>query len=240
MPDEPFPFDEHLDSRLRAAMHVAAPDVSVSGVLTDVERRARRRQLRVRESIAAGVVVLLGALGVAGYTLTAEPHLAANGPAIRSKPAPATTSTVPVGSPYAQSSGLSAGTDSNRPAPNPPPCPAQQATPSTASGRFCGPEPGPGNGSGPDGTCTGSETAPPCGPGVTPGQYYTYTMPGTCSGLVTFDGKQWVSELPPPSPTADFFVWMRLDPTGSAGWISPSGTVGLAPYAGQTLSGCHQ
>ena len=65
-------------------------------------------------------------------------------------------------------------------------------------------------------------------------------LPGTCSGLVTFDGKQWVSELPPPSPTADFFVWMRLDPTGSAGWISPSGAVGLAPYAGQTLSGCRQ
>jgi hypothetical protein len=240
MPDEPFPTDEHLDPRLRAAMHAAAPDVSVSGVLPDVERRARRRKRRGRESIGATVVVLLGGLGVAGYALAVGPQLAANSPTIRSKPAPATT-TLPVRSPYSQSSGQSASrADESMLPPDPPPCPAHQATPTRASGRYCGPDPGAGNGSGPNGTCTGSETAPPCGPGVVPGQYYAYTMPGTCSGLATFDGRQWVSELPPPSATAVFYVWMRLDPTGSAGWISPSGAVGLAPYVGQALSGCRQ
>ncbi len=241
MPDDLFPTDEPFDSQVHSAMQAFAPDASGSGVLRDVERRARRRQRRVRESIAAGIAVLLGGLGVVGYALTAEPHLAANGPASASRPAPGPTSTVPAGSPHAQSPGLSARrADASMPPPNPPPCPAHQATPTRATGSYCGPEPGAGNGSGPDGTCTGTEAAPPCGSGVVPGKYYAYTMPGTCSGLVTFDGKQWVSELPPPSPTADFFVWMRLDTSGSAGWISPSGAVGLAPYVGQALSGCHQ
>lgn len=241
MPDELFPTDEPFDSHLRAAMHTVAPDAFSTDVILDVERRARRRKRRAREFIGAAVVMLLSGIGVAGYALNQAPHLAANGPANASRPAPVSTSTVPVGSPYAQSSGLSAGrADEIAPSLSLPPCPAHQANPTRATGSYCGPDPGAGDGAGPDGTCNGTEQAPPCGPGVIPGRYYAYTMPGTCSGLVTFDGRQWVSELPPPSPTADYFVWIRLDPRGSVGWISPSGAVGLTPYVGQVLGGCRQ
>ena len=69
------------------------------------------------------------------------------------------------------------------------------------------------------------------------GRYYAYTLPGTCGGLVDFDGRQWVSELPPPTPVPAFDVWMRLGPTG-LGWISPRGAVGFMPYDGQALAGC--
>ena len=41
------------------------------------------------------------------------------------------------------------------------------------------------------------------------GQFYSYTVPGTCTGPLTFDGKQWVSELPPPKLGAGL---RRLDP----------------------------
>jgi hypothetical protein len=109
-----------------------------------------------------------------------------------------------------------------------------------ATGTYCGPPPPNGNGAGPNGTCNGTETVPPCGPGVVPGRYYAYTMPGTCSGLVIFDGKQWVAELTPPRPVADFDVWMRLEPDGSLGWIGPDGAVGFQPSTGQPLPQCSQ
>ena len=241
MPDEPFPTDDSFDSRLRTAMHDVAPDASGSGVLPDVERRARRRRRHVRESIGASVVVLLGGLAVAGYALDTGPQKRANGPSVPARPSP--TSSIPGSTSQGLSTtaGQSANpADQSQPPPDPPPCPAHRATPSTATGRYCGPSPGPGKGSGPNGSCTGTETGPPCGPGVIPDRYYAYTMPGTCSGLVTFDGKQWVSELPPPSPAPDFYVWMGLGVGGSVGWISPSGAVGLTPYVGQQLSGCRQ
>ncbi len=241
MPDEPFPTGDPFEARLRSAMHDVAPDVPGSGVLPDVERRARRRRRRVRESIGASVVVLLGGLAVAGYAAEAGPQLRANGRSVPARPSP--TSTIPGSTSQSLStaSGQSFGrAEGGRPPPDPQPCPAHQATPSTAGGRFCGPSPDPGNGSGPNGSCTGAETVPPCGRGVVPDRYYAFTMPGTCSGLVTFDGRQWVSELPPPSPSPDFFVWIRLGAGGSAGWISPSGAVGLTPYVGQALAACRQ
>lgn len=41
--------------------------------------------------------------------------------------------------------------------------------PDWVGGTFCGPAPGPGNGNGPDGSCLGNETTPPCGPGIVAG-----------------------------------------------------------------------
>ena len=122
-----------------------------------------------------------------------------------------------------------------------PPCPPNQATPSFATGSFCGPAPVRGNGHGPDGECTGTgpDTAPPCGPGAVPGRYYDVTLPGDCTGKVIFDGRVWLSELPPPFPVAPFNVWMALQSGGaSAGFISPSGSVGFQPYHGQPVGTC--
>ena len=241
MPDEPFPTDDSFDSRLRSAMHDVAPDAEGSDVLPEVERRARRRRRRVRESIGASVVVLLGGLAVTGFALETGPQLRATGPTAPGRPSP--TSSLPGSTPQdlTTTTGQSSSrADASQPPPDAPPCPAHQATPSTAGGRYCGPSPGPGNGSGPDGSCTGAETGPPCGHGVIPDRYYAFTMPGTCSGLVTFDGRRWVSELPPPSPAPDVYVWIRLGAGGSVRWISPSGAVSLTPYVGQPLSGCRQ
>ena len=63
-------------------------------------------------------------------------------------------------------------------------------------------------------------------------------MPGACSGLITFNGKQWVSELPPPTPVPEFYVWIILGTNGTLGWISPNGAVGFQPYVGQALKAC--
>jgi len=241
VPDERFPTDDATDARLRSALLDVAPDVPGSGILPDVERRAHRRRRRVRESIGASAVVLLGGLAVAGYALETGTPLRANGPSVPVRPSP----TTPITGSTPQSLSTASGQSFSRaygsqPPPDAPPCPAHQTTPSTVGGRFCGPSPGPGNGSGPDGVCSGTETVPPCGHGVIPDRYYAYTMPGTCDGLVTFDGRRWVSELPPPSPSPDFDVWIRLGVGGSVRWISPSGAVGLAPYVGQPLSGCRR
>jgi hypothetical protein len=79
---------------------------------------------------------------------------------------------------------------------------------------------------------------PPCGPGAVSDHYYAYTEPGTCSGLIFFDGKRWVSELPPPTPAPDSYVWIGLGTNGTLGWISPNGAVGFQPYVGQPLKAC--
>jgi hypothetical protein len=127
-----------------------------------------------------------------------------------------------------------------RPPPRPAPCPTDVMVPTMATGSFCGPQPTAGNGLGPDGQCTGQETGPPCGPGVVVNHYYAFTLPGTCNGLIVFDGRRWVSELPPPTPVPDLDVWMRLTSTGTVGFIGPKGAVGFVPYTGQTLAGCGQ
>jgi len=119
----------------------------------------------------------------------------------------------------------------------PPACPPG-AQPSWV-GTFCGPPPGPGNGTGPDGECTGSESSPPCGPGAIPGHYYAYTLPERCDGRAIFDGQLWVSELPPPQEGPPMQVWMALAPGGNgAGFIAPNGAVGFRPYTGQPPSAC--
>jgi hypothetical protein len=123
------------------------------------------------------------------------------------------------------------------PAPAPLPCPPHQTTP-TWRDTFCGPAPPPGNGLGSNGECTGAETGPPCGPGVVIGRYYAYTLPGTCDGVIVFDGRRWDSELPPDHRVPDMNVWMRLGAPSGAGFISPNGAVGFRPDAGAPPPSC--
>ncbi len=115
------------------------------------------------------------------------------------------------------------------PAPEPQPCPVPSPEPSMASGQYCGPVPPAGNGLGPNGECTGRETTVPCAAGVVPGKYYAFTLPGRCDGVIVFGGRRWISELPPPTSVPDMDVWMRLDPSGGLGFISPNGAVGFNP-----------
>jgi hypothetical protein len=194
--------ESELEGRLRTSLGLMAPPATSSGVFEDVQRRVARRRRRVREVIGAALVVLVGGGTAAGLALTASPQLAAPHFA-HATTVPSSTSS---SSPSLQNK-LAAGATSghlDRPAPTPPPCPANQIVPTMASGRFCGPTPPPGNGLGASGLCTGQETAPPCRAGAVVGRFYAYTVPGTCIGLMTFDGRQWVSELPPPSPVPDW------------------------------------
>jgi len=62
--------------------------------------------------------------------------------------------------------------------------------------------------------------------------------PGRCDGLIICDGRRWVAELTPPTSTPDAEVSMRLTAEGELRFISPSGSVGFQPYAGQPLGAC--
>lgn len=107
-----------------------------------------------------------------------------------------------------------------------------------ATGSYCGPAPERGNGLGPDGECTGQEQGPPCGAGTVAGKYYAYTLPGHCQAVIFFDGKKWLSELPPPSDAPDSYVWMAMTVGGRLGFIGPTGAVGYDPYTGSSLPAC--
>jgi hypothetical protein len=101
--------------------------------------------------------------------------------------------------------------------------------PDWVGGHFCGPAPGPANGSGPHGSCGGMEAAPPCGAGMIAGRYYSYTLISNCTNDY-IDGRWWTNELPGGSGAVD--VWMSVTSNGSgAGWIGPSGAVGFTPSA---------
>jgi hypothetical protein len=232
-----------LDAELRASLALMAPPATSTGVLLEVRRRVSRRR-RVREVIGGVAVVLVGGGTAVGLVVSSNPQMAAAPPTHVSTPSttvPAsTTAPFAAGSSGADgnpSTGYNFGGLSARP-PTPGPCPRDQKTPTVAGGGFCGPVPSSGNGLGPSGTCNGQETHPPCGPGVIPGQFYAYTMPGTCSGPITFDGEQWVSLLPLASPIPAFDVWIQLSANGSVRWIAPSGAVGLVPFTGQVLTPC--
>ena len=99
--------------------------------------------------------------------------------------------------------------------------------PAFVGGSFCGPPPGPGNGNGPAGSCTGNETAPPCGPGMVAGRNYAYTLIGTCANDY-IDGRWWANELPGGSTPVD--VWVSVNGVrDQAGWMGPNGAVGFRP-----------
>lgn len=223
-----------LEDRLRTSMAVMAPPATPHGVIEAVHRRVARRRRRTREVIGAGLVALVAAGTAVELTLSSGPHLAASPPA-RVRAVPSMTTTGGASLAKRPAAGTSYGQIDRPVAPSP--C-TSQAEPTMASGRFCGPVPGPGSGLGADGQCTGQETAAPCGPHVVVGRFYAYTVPGSCSGLLTFDGRLWVSELSPPSPVPDFYVWIQLGVDGSVRWISPNGSVSLRPYSGQALSAC--
>lgn len=117
--------------------------------------------------------------------------------------------------------------------------PDKLTEPLVVSGQVvCIPEAPAGNGLGDDGQCTGEEVAPPCGPGVEVGRYYPYTLPLRCDGIAYLDGRRWVSGLPPPAEGGTMRVWMRLDPSGNVGLVSPRGAVGFAPDTGQAPRRC--
>ncbi len=140
---------------------------------------------------------------------------------------------------------------------SPVPCPSGLTAPIVptvdAGTPFCGPEPGPGNGQGVDGSCAGTETTPPCGPGVVPGRLYPFTLFGSCWTTVRFDGKQWLSQLPMPTPASPTVptafpdplpasrtthVWMSLQGTGEPRYVSDDGSVGFTP-TDAAFTGCH-
>jgi hypothetical protein len=102
-------------------------------------------------------------------------------------------------------------------------CPPDVTEPTMTNGGYCGPEPQAGNGLGPDGVCTGRETAPPCGPGVEPGRWYPYTLALSCDAHTIFNGQRWLSTLgPPPAEQTPRPVWIRLDSPEHAGVLSPT------------------
>ncbi len=125
------------------------------------------------------------------------------------------------------------------PPPLPTLCQAHQAEPSMSTGSYCGPKPVAGNGLGPQGECTGRETAPPCGPGMVPGHYYAYTLPGRCDGKLVLDGGRWRSTLPPTSDVPDVDVWAYVKADGkTAGFIAPVGAVQFVPDTGRPVPKC--
>lgn len=114
------------------------------------------------------------------------------------------------------------------------PCP----DPAWIGGQYCGPAPEPGNGSGPGGRCSGQETTPPCGRGVVIGNSYAYTFAVRCDGRITFDGRQWESDILPPANGPDLWVWMRLAPGGHLRFVSTDGTLGFTPVQGHATPHC--
>jgi len=185
------------------------------------------------------VGISLGAAGCGGTASTnaakdTPPHVATSTTARAHKSVPRTTTTL--GTPR----GGKASCDSLRcgPPATTPPCPAHQSVPSF-NGSYCGPVPSAGNGFGPQGECTGREVRPPCGPGMPVGHFYSYTLPGRCDGRLILDGRHWISELPPPKPVPDMYVWVSVGWSQShAGFISPAGSVGFDVDHGQPAHVC--
>ena len=115
-----------------------------------------------------------------------------------------------------------------------PTCP-QMSFPDDVGGTFCGSPPRHGNGNGPDGSCLGSETSPPCGGGMVAGRYYAYTLFSACTNAY-IDGRWWKNELP--GGSGPMYVWMAVDGANGAGagWIGPNGSVGFQPSSATSCS----
>ncbi len=100
-------------------------------------------------------------------------------------------------------------------------------------------EPGRGNGSGPDGECTGRETVPPCGPGAEAGRFYPYTWRRPCDEVIVFDGRRWQSGMPPPVPQGAVHAWARFD-GAEVRLRTSSASVGFVPEGGPRPAGQRQ
>lgn len=238
MPEVDLDFSDDLDRRLRDLLQATGLPVATTGVVESVRCRAARRRRRARVGgVLAAAMVAIGVVGGITWTVGdgwASGRLATGAP----------TSIASQGHVNASSPAQSARSSAARahPAPRPAPCPSGLTIPSVSTGSYCGPPPPEGNGLGPGGECTGKETIAPCGPGVVPGRYYAYTLPASCDGLIIFDGRKWLSELPHSSPSTSYQrVWMAMrgGPVASTGFISPYGVVGFIPYVGQPIPSCH-
>jgi hypothetical protein len=231
---------EHLDD--------PQPPVTTSVQREKVAARARelrRRRRALTRGATALVVVLVAASGITTAVVsnqTAQHAKTAAGPSSTSRTHDRSSASQrsATDDPYPQTpAGLAKpGFGVSSIPPTPPPCPKHALKPSDKTGRYCGPAPHAGNGLGPGGECTGQESKPPCGPGVVVGRYYAYTLPVKCNGLIVFDGRRWYATLTPPTDEPDIDVWMRLESTNSARWISSLGSVGFIPDTGQSPPVC--
>ncbi len=226
------------EDRLRTSLAGMAPAAPSTGVLERVRGRVERRRHRFRSGVAL-CALAVAAGGVAlGLEFTTGIRTASPPESGRSvAPATSTPGRRLAGPTYAPVHGAD-GTARSAPGPVPPPCPANVKVPTFATGRYCGPVPGPGDGLGTDGLCTGNEAGPPCGAGAGRGHLYPYTLPGSCDGLTIFDGGKWVVTLTSPTPVAPFRGWIQLERKDLAVWIAPDGAIGLVPYTGQALGTC--
>ena len=225
--------DAEIEQRLRSSLRARAD----SFVITNLNEPPHyiigvRKHGRARHWAVVGVAAAL--LTIAGFVLTDTGNHASSHHSLLGRAAG--------GGSHSSSAlggrGRSGGGSESTPAPIPPPCAPNVTVPTFATGRYCGPTPPAGNGLGSEGVCSGAELTVPCAAGVTIGQYYAFTVPGGCDGLIIFDGRSWVSELSPPTPVPDFYVWMRLGADGTLRYISPTGSVGFTPYTGQSLNQC--
>jgi hypothetical protein len=89
-----------------------------------------------------------------------------------------------------------------------------------------------GKGHGRAGTCDGTETAPPCGPGVVIGKYYPYTWAPDCNERAYFDGRMWHGTLRATQEQPPNRGWMVLTDPNTARWTGTNGTDGLTPATG--------
>jgi hypothetical protein len=131
----------------------------------------------------------------------------------------------------------------SQPGRTPPPagqdCPPDATEPAMADGSYCGPEPRAGDGLGPDGVCTGRETAPPCGPGVEPGRWYPYTLAIGCDAHTIFNGRRWLSTLgPPAAEQTPRPVWIKLRSPDDAGVLSPTMAIDYRPDPDGPATSC--
>jgi hypothetical protein len=215
-----------------AAFDDPEPPVPTSHHRGEVHRRATQRQVRravLRTAVFALAVVTVVGLGVAVVNRTSSrPVVHALGPdatiagsggtAIPAVPAPYADGTSDGATAGSTQSPTNSGADFV-PAEA---CGPTSATPTFTVGRYCGPVPQAGNGSGPGGTCTASRSDPPCGTGVQPTTWYAYSLALGCRHPIIFDGGRWSSITGWPPGVGVLHLWMELEPDGQLQGIGPS------------------
>jgi len=137
----------------------------------------------------------------------------------------------PVDAPGTASTAHCVGTDA---------CPYGAVPPSFAHGTFRGEIPPAGTGAGPDGACTGAETAPPCAAGVMAGRFYAATIPTGCGHPTVFDGRMWWSDRTsvPGARGATVHAWLRLAGERTVDVVAPFGALTLTPVTTRSPKRC--